>query len=75
MTGWAELDRFLHTDPADVGCEQALKALHIYVDLILTNDGGDAVRRYPAVAAHLLACRPCEDDFEGLLVAASGMVS
>ena len=24
MTGWDELDRFLRTDPRDVGCDQAL---------------------------------------------------
>jgi hypothetical protein len=74
MTGWTELDRFLRTDPADVGCEQALAVLHLYVELILT-DAGEAARRYPGVAAHLLACGPCEDDFDGLLIAAGGTVT
>jgi hypothetical protein len=27
--GWAALDRFLRTDPADVGCQQAMEMLHI----------------------------------------------
>ena len=61
------LERFLATDPADVGCAQALEALHVYVDLIA--DGRDAARAYPGVAAHLAACGPCGDDFEGLLAA------
>jgi hypothetical protein len=45
--------------------------LHIYVELILDDDtGAEANRRYPGVAAHLLACGPCADDYEGLLLAA-----
>jgi hypothetical protein len=75
MTGWAELDRFLRTDPADVGCEQALAVLHLYVELVLDGNVGDAGRRYPGVAAHLLACGPCEEDFDGLLVAVGGTTS
>jgi hypothetical protein len=35
MTGWDELDRFLRTDPRDVGCDQALRVLHVYVELVL----------------------------------------
>jgi hypothetical protein len=69
MTGWAALDRFLRTDPADVGCEQALAVLHVYVELVLDNDVGEGARRYPGVAAHLLACGPCQEDFEGVLAA------
>jgi hypothetical protein len=33
MTGWPELDRFLRTDPRDVGCAQAMEMLHIYAEL------------------------------------------
>jgi hypothetical protein len=29
MNGWSELDRFLRTDPRDVGCAQAMEMLHI----------------------------------------------
>jgi hypothetical protein len=68
--GWAELDRFLRTDPADVGCERAMEMLHIYVDLVET--GGDPPRRYPGIAAHLAACGPCGEDFHGLLAAVVG---
>ncbi|MBR7827196.1 hypothetical protein KDK95_12835 [Actinospica sp. MGRD01-02] len=61
------LGRFLATDPADVGCEEAMAVLHVYVDLIA--DGRDAAAAYPGVAAHLAACGPCGEDFEGLLAA------
>ena len=70
MTGYDELDRFLQTDPRDVGCERALAILHVYVELVLA-DPRTAVERYPGVAAHLRACGPCEEDFQGLLAATS----
>ncbi len=71
MTGWDELDRFLRTDPRDVGCDQALRILHVYVELVLDDESGaEAARRFPGVAAHLLSCGPCTEDFEGLLLAA-----
>jgi RNA polymerase sigma-70 factor (ECF subfamily) len=34
--------------------------------------GGNAAGRYPGVAAHLLACGPCSEDFAGLLLAVTG---
>lgn len=54
------------------GCDEAPGLLHVYVDLILTETEGadDAARRYPGVAAHLVACGPCAEDLEGLLLAA-----
>jgi hypothetical protein len=61
MKGWAELDRFLRTDPRDVGCAEAMAMLHIYAD------AADAAARFPGVAAHLAACGPCGEDFAGLL--------
>ena len=61
------LRRFLETDPQDVGCEEALYVLHVYVELVAA--GLDAGARLPGVAAHLRACRPCGQDFEGLLAA------
>jgi hypothetical protein len=70
MTGWTELDRFLRTDPRDVGCEQAMQILHLYVELALDDVCGEAARHYPGVTAHLLACGPCAEDHEGLLLAA-----
>jgi hypothetical protein len=67
MSSWAALDRFLGTDPADVGCEQAMGILHVYAEL--TASGEDVASRYPGVAAHLAACGPCGEDFRGLLAA------
>ena len=67
MGEWSALDRFLRTDPRDVGCEQAMAILHVYVDLVAL--GGDPEQRYPGVAAHLAACGPCDEDFHGLLAA------
>ncbi len=67
MNGWTELDRFLQTDPRDVGCEQAMEVLHLYVERVAGDT--DAAARYPGIAAHLRACGPCNEDFEGLLAA------
>lgn len=61
------LERFVRTDPRDVGCDEAIAVLHVYVDLVA--GGQAAADRYPGVAAHLAACGPCGDDFAGLLAA------
>jgi hypothetical protein len=70
MSEQSALERFLHTDPRDVGCEQALAMLHIYVELMLDESSDAAALRFPGVAAHLLACGPCADDVDGLLALA-----
>jgi hypothetical protein len=71
MTGWpAALDHFLQTDPRDVGCTQAMDLLHVYVELVAAD--GSAAERYPGIAAHLRACGPCGEDFDGLLAAVTG---
>ena len=67
MNGWSALDCFLRTDPRDVGCAKAMEMLHDYVDLVAA--GAPAERRYPGIAAHLRACGPCGEDFDGLLAA------
>ena len=69
MTGWQAIDRFLRTDPRDVGCDEAMAVLHVYVDLVAGEGTDVAGRRYPGVAAHLAACGPCTEDFHGLLEA------
>jgi hypothetical protein len=75
MNGWQALDQFLRTDPRDVGCDQAMELLNIYVDMVSADGGADAAeRRYPGVAAHLRACGPCGEDFDGLLAAVTGTV-
>jgi hypothetical protein len=67
VNGWASLERFLNTDPRDVGCEEAIAVLHLYCELILA--GQDPGEQYPGVVAHLIACGPCSSDFDGLLAA------
>ena len=69
MTGWQALDRFLRTDPRDVGCERAIELLDIYVDVVSADGTAAAERRFPGVTAHLRACGPCGEDFNGLLAA------
>src|ERR1700746_848418 len=56
MDGRPELDRFLRTDPRDVGCAQAMEMLHIYAELAAA--GGPVEQQYPGIAAHLRACGP-----------------
>ena len=72
MNGRPALDRFLQTDPQDVGCDQAMEMLHVYAELVAS--GEPAQQRYPGIAAHLQACGPCGEDFEGLLAAIRGRV-
>jgi hypothetical protein len=67
MSRWPELERFLRTDPRDVGCDEAIAVLHAYVDLVAA--GADVAQQHPGIAAHLQACGPCSEDFAGLLAA------
>ena len=45
MNGWSELDRFLQTDPRDVGCAESMEVLHVYVDLVAS--GAPVEQRHP----------------------------
>jgi hypothetical protein len=67
MKDWQALDRFLQTDPRDVGCAEAMEMLHVYADLVAGD--ASATGRYPGIAAHLSACGPCSEDFQALLAA------
>jgi hypothetical protein len=68
MTGPSNLEAFLSTDPRDVGCDEAMEMLHVYAELYAA-DPASARTRYPGITAHLRACGPCTEDFEGLLTA------
>jgi len=68
MSDWPGVDRLLHTDPRDGGCAEAMAMLHVYVDRLLAGDDVEAL--LPTIAAHLAACDPCADDFDGLMAAA-----
>jgi hypothetical protein len=74
VIGAEKLDRFLLTDPQDVGCEQAMDLLDVYVELA-ADDPAAAAKRYPGIAAHLAACGPCAEDFAGLLAAVTAAAS
>jgi hypothetical protein len=67
MNDGSALDRFLQTDPRDVGCAEAMQMLHVYAEMLAS--GAQAEQRYPGIAAHLRACGPCGQDFDGLLAA------
>lgn len=68
MNSWPELDRFLRTDPRDAGCDKAMELLPLYAEIAVA-EPRRAEQRYPEVAAHLRACGPCVEDFEGVLAA------
>jgi len=70
MNDSSALDRFLCTDPRDVGCAEGMAMLHVYAELVAV--GEPVEERYPGMAAHLQACGPCAEDFEGLLAAICG---
>ena len=61
------LEQFVTVDPRDVGCEQTMALLDVYVDMIVS--GTDPRVSLPGVATHLRACLPCTTDFDGLLAA------
>ena len=44
--------------------------LHVYAELVAADVA--AAERYPRIAAHLRACGPCGEDFDGLLAAVRG---
>ena len=67
MDDWPALAAFLRTSPVDVGCDKAMAMLHVYVELVAA--GGQVETRFPGFAAHLRACGPCAQDFDGLLAA------
>jgi hypothetical protein len=67
MTRWPELERFLRTDPKDVGCDEAMAVLHVYADIMARDEDPEVL--YPGVSAHLRACGPCAEDLHGLLEA------
>ena len=60
-----DIEKFLTTDPKDIGCDRAMEVLHIYADLVATGEA--AQDRFPEVAAHLRACGPCAEDLEALV--------
>jgi RNA polymerase sigma-70 factor (ECF subfamily) len=65
--GW--LRPLLAADPGDTGCDVAFQALDRYAEAELA--GSDPRLHFPGLAAHLSGCRPCGQDYQGLLAAAA----
>ncbi len=66
------LFRFLHTGEVDAGCEETMRLLHVYVDIVVA--GEDPELTHPGIAAHLRTCQPCIEDFDGLLQAVAATI-
>ena len=47
-----------------------MQVLHVYAELMAAGEAAE--ERYAGVAAHLEACGPCGEDYEGLLAAIRG---
>jgi hypothetical protein len=54
-------ERFLATNPDDVGCDGTRRLLHFYAEAIPAG-----TPRQPGIDAHLEDCPPCADELEGL---------
>jgi hypothetical protein len=58
------LARLLGPDRPELSCEECFEALDRYVELILA--GAAAEEEIPGMAAHLVGCPACNEDFESL---------
>lgn len=58
----------LRTESVDAGCAAGFEVLHRYVEEELA--GGEAARSHPGLAAHLVSCSACRQDYLGLVEAA-----
>ena len=67
MTGGWNLDDELAASGSDPGCDAVFAVLHEYVDEQLA--GGDPGRTHPGLAAHLLSCSACREEYLGLIEA------
>ena len=63
-----DMDALLAADSVDAGCAAGFEVLHRYVDEELA--GGQPARTHPGMAAHLVSCPACQQDYLGLLDAA-----
>ena len=68
MNGDMDLDAALAAMLSDPGCSAVFEVLHEFVDEQL--GGGDPAGSNPGVAAHLLSCAACREDYLGLIEAA-----
>jgi hypothetical protein len=64
------LERLLGPPGPELGCDECFAALDRYVELELQGGGADAV--IPGMAAHLVGCPACQEDYESLRALVSG---
>ena len=64
---WSWFQRYLETDPRDVGCDEAMSVAHVYAELLAV--GVDAPERNPGAASHFAACDACAQSLCGLIMA------
>ncbi len=69
MNEGRDLDAMLSAEPLDAGCAAGFEVLHRYVEEELT--GGNAAASHPGLAAHLVSCPACRQDYLGLVEAAT----
>ena len=68
MNDERDIDEILAAEPVDAGCAAGFEVLHRYVEDELA--GGQPSRDYPGLAAHLVSCPACRQDYLGLVEAA-----
>ena len=68
MNGDRDLDALLAAESADAGCAAGCEVLDRYVEEQLA--GGQPARTHPGLAAHLVSCPACRQDYLGLIEAA-----
>jgi hypothetical protein len=64
-----DIDQLLAAEPVDAGCAAGFEVLHRYVEEELA--GGLPARTYPGIAAHLVSCPACRQDYLGLVEASA----
>lgn len=65
--GDRDLDAILAADSVDAGCAAGFEVLHRYVEEELA--GGEPAREHPGLAAHLVSCPACRQDYLGMIAA------
>jgi hypothetical protein len=64
------LVRLLGSGQPEIGCDECFAEIDRYVELELS--GGDADAAVPGLAAHLVGCPACREEYESLRALVSG---
>jgi hypothetical protein len=68
VTRELDLDAVLRAESVDAGCAAGFEVLHRFVEDELA--GGEPAQSHPGLAAHLVTCPACRQDYLGLVEAA-----